>query len=101
MLARVCGYRTRHRARGEALMAEDTEQREEPKASTTDEEKDDRRERMKKIEEEGPPQDLKDWPDDDLKYETFGGPEGDHSYEEGPERQLGPSNLRHREDGQV
>jgi hypothetical protein len=81
-------------------MAEETEQKE-SQASADSDEKEDRRERMKQIEEEGPPQDLKDWPDDDLKYETFGGPEGDHSYEEGPEKQLGPSNLRHREDGQV
>ena len=82
-------------------MAEKTEQDEQPKASADEQEKDDRRERMRQIEEEGPPKDLKDWPDDDLKYETFGGPEGDHSYEEGPEQQLGPSGLRHREDGKV
>ena len=81
-------------------MAEETEQKE-SQASADSNEKEDRRERMKQIEEEGPPKDLKDWPDDDLKYETFGGPEGDHSYEEGPEKKLGPSNLQRREDGGV
>ena len=51
--------------------------------------------------EEDPPKDLKDWPDDENKYETFGGAEGDHGYEEGPEAKLGPSGLRHKEDGSV
>src|SRR5947207_11885287 len=51
--------------------------------------------------EEDPPKDLKDWPDDERKYETFGGREGDHGYEEGPEAKLGPSGLRHHEDGSV
>jgi hypothetical protein len=51
--------------------------------------------------EENPPERIEDWPDDDAKYETFGGPEGDHSYDEGPEAQLGPSSLRHDEDGGV
>src|SRR3954454_743981 len=55
---------------------------------------------MEKLEED-PPKDLKDWPDDENKYETFGGPEGDHGYEEGPEAKLGPSGLRHHEDGGV
>src|SRR3982751_1245939 len=48
-----------------------------------------------------PPKDPKDRPDDERKYETFGGPEGDHGYEEGPEAKLGPSGLRHHEDGGV
>ena len=51
--------------------------------------------------EENPPENLEDWPDGPAKYKTFGGPEGDHSYEEGPERKLGPSSLRRREDGSV
>lgn len=50
---------------------------------------------------EDPPTDLKDWPDGPAKYKTLGGPEGDHSYEEGPERALGPSSLRRHEDGSV
>ena len=51
--------------------------------------------------EQNPPEKLEDWPDDEAKYETFGGPEGQHTYEEGPERKLGPSSLRHHEDGSV
>jgi hypothetical protein len=55
---------------------------------------------MQKLEED-PPKNLEDWPDDENKYQTFGGPEGDHGYEEGPEAKLGPSGLRHHEDGSV
>jgi hypothetical protein len=51
--------------------------------------------------EDAPPKDLKDWPDDESKYLTFGGPEGEHGYEEGPERKLGPSSLERREDGSI
>ncbi len=51
--------------------------------------------------EEDPPDKLEEWPTDEAKYSTFGGPEGDHSYEEGPERKLGPSEVRHHEDGSV
>ena len=51
--------------------------------------------------EDDPPEKLEDWPDDDAKYETFGGPEGEHGYHEGPEQKLGPSSLRHHEGGEV
>ena len=57
-------------------------------------------EKMKELEED-PPENLEDWPTDEAKYTTFGGGEGDHGYEEGPESQLGPSGLRHHEDGSV
>jgi hypothetical protein len=57
---------------------------------------------MKELEQaEDPPTDLEDWPDDEAKYVTYGGGEGDHSYDEGPERKLGPSSLEHRADGAV
>src|SRR3954447_12688150 len=56
--------------------------------------------KLKELEED-PPKDLKDWPDDERKYETFGGREGDHGYEEGPEKNLGPSGLRRHEDGSI
>src|SRR4051794_12964186 len=59
------------------------------------------KEEIKQLEEEGPPDKLEDWPSDKAKYETFGGPEGEHPYHEGPEEQLGPSSLRHHEDGKV
>jgi hypothetical protein len=64
------------------------------------EEEKDRKEKIHELEED-PPEKLEDWPDDDSKYETFGGPEGEHSYDEGPERKLGPSDVRHHEGGKV
>jgi hypothetical protein len=79
----------------------DSDQSEESqKAQEKEEEREQAREKMDKIEED-PPSDLEDWPDDAAKYETFGGPEGEHSYEEGPETKLGPSSLRHHESGAV
>jgi hypothetical protein len=57
-------------------------------------------EKMRELEKD-PPEKLEDWPTDAAKYETFGGREGEHGYEEGPEAQLGPSGLRHHEDGSV
>ena len=51
--------------------------------------------------EEDPPKNLEDWPDDEAKYVTFGGGEGDHGYDEGPEKKLGPSSVRRYEDGSV
>jgi hypothetical protein len=84
----------------QAGATEDEQSEESRKAKEKEEEREQAKETMKKIEED-PPDDLEDWPDDAAKYETFGGPEGEHSYEEGPETQLGPSSLRHKEDGGV
>ena len=61
---------------------------------------DEARVKVEKLEDD-PPKDLKEWPDDEAKYVTFGGGEGDHGYEEGPEKNLGPSSLRRYEDGSV
>ena len=47
------------------------------------------------------PRTIEDWPDDEAKYKTFGGPEGDSSYEEGATSKLGESEVRHHEDGSV
>ena len=59
-------------------------------------------ETMREMEEmDEPPTDLKDWPDDEAKYVTYGGGEGDHGYDEGPEQKLGPSSLERGEDGSV
>jgi hypothetical protein len=72
------------------------------KAQKEQEEREAAKETMRKFEEEGAPDKIEDWPTDKAKYETFGGSEGDHSYAEGPEEeQLGPSSLRHHEDGRV
>ena len=63
---------------------------------------DEAREKMKKMEEEDdPPSDLSEWPSDEAKYVTYGGGEGDHGYDEGPESKLGPSSLERHEDGSV
>jgi hypothetical protein len=70
------------------------------KAQEKEEERESAREKMDEI-EENPPEKLEDWPDDAAKYETLGGAEGEHSYEEGPETKLGPSSLRHHEGGGV
>jgi hypothetical protein len=60
------------------------------------------RETMKDLEErDEPPKRLEDWPDDEAKYVTYGGGEGDHGYEDGPERKLGPSSLERHADGSV
>ena len=59
-------------------------------------------EKVREMEEQDePPTDLKDWPDDEAKYVTYGGGEGDHGYDEGPEKKLGPSSLERHEDGSV
>ncbi|MEA2431164.1 MAG: hypothetical protein QOI19_1637 [Thermoleophilaceae bacterium] len=78
----------------------DDRSEESQKAQEKEEERESAKEKMKEV-EENPPENLEDWPDDAAKYETFGGPEGDHSYEEGPETKLGPSSLRHHEGGGV
>lgn len=57
--------------------------------------------RMKELEED-PPQKLEDWPKErELRMQTFGGREGEHGYNEGVEEKLGPSDVRHQEDGSV
>jgi len=60
------------------------------------------REEMEKLEQaDEVPKDPADWPDGKAKYLTFGGREGEHGYDEGPEEKLGPSSLEHHEDGSV
>jgi hypothetical protein len=84
-------------------MAEQTGQSEaSKKAEEALERHEQAKEKIKEIEEQDePPKDLKDWPDDESKYLTYGGGEGDHGYDEGPERKLGPSSLERRADGSV
>ena len=80
----------------------DEEKDEAQLAKEKEEERENAREKIRELEEGDPPSDLADWPDDAAKYETFGGPEGEHGYHEGPEEEkLGPSSLRHTEDGGV
>jgi hypothetical protein len=70
------------------------------KARKASEQEDEAVETVKKLEED-PPEKLEDWPDDKAKYQTFGGAEGEESYEESVTSKLGPSSLRHRDDGSV
>jgi hypothetical protein len=70
------------------------------KARKAAEEEEKAKEKVKDLEED-PPEKLEDWPDDKAKYETFGGAEGDESYEDSVTRKLGPSSLRYRDDGEV
>ena len=65
-----------------------------------DEDDDAAKAKVRQLEQE-PPEKLEDWPEDEAKYETFGGPEGEHSYADGPEAKLGPSDVRHHGDGKV
>jgi len=84
-------------------MADDAAQKDDAaeKAQASEEEQDEAKKEMEKLEEGDPPENLEDWPDGKAKYETFGGPEGPHTYQEGPEEKLGPSGVRHHEDGSV
>jgi hypothetical protein len=87
---------------GDAEASSGDEDEESKKAQEKEEERDKAAEKIRELEEGDPPADLEDWPDDAAKYETFGGPEGEHGYHEGPEEEkLGPSSLRHLEDGGV
>jgi hypothetical protein len=79
---------------------------EEPSASEAAERAQERHEqaqaKIKELEDmDEPPSKLEDWPEDQAKYVTFGGPEGEHSYSEGPEEKLGKANLERRADGSV
>ena len=84
-----------------------TEEKTDGKASAHDkaqeaEERHERaRQKMEEIEKD-PPEKLEDWPDDEAKYETFGGSEdGEAVYDEKHEKALGEHSVRHREGGKV
>jgi hypothetical protein len=82
-------------------MAEKEQEQVEQKRKEDEQEREEVKQTMEKLEED-PPKDLKDWPSDKAKYETFGGGDGTGgSYEDGVEAKLGPSGLRHHEDGSV
>jgi hypothetical protein len=91
-------------------MADDDDRREETegdddaasKAKAEEEEVEEAKRVMEEIEEGDPPDKLEDWPGGKAKYQTYGGPDsGDEGYDEGATGKLGPSNLRHHEDGKV
>jgi hypothetical protein len=71
------------------------------KAQEAEEKHERAREKMEEL-EQNPPEKLEDWPDDEAKYETFGGSEdGESTYDEKHEQALGEHSVRHREDGSV
>ncbi|MDP9259529.1 MAG: hypothetical protein M3Q31_23675, partial [Actinomycetota bacterium] len=76
------------------VSAQDAAQREEQEVEEA-------KERMSDLEEDDPPKDLADWPGGKAKYLTYGGPDGGESYDDGATSKLGPSSLRHHEDGSV
>jgi len=71
---------------------------EEPKAHEESDEDVDAQ--MKEL-EENPPDKLEDFPGGKAKYRTMGGSEADAGYDEGATAKLGPSEVRHFEDGSV
>jgi hypothetical protein len=71
------------------------------KAKGAEERHEQARQKMEEI-EENPPEKLEDWPDDEAKYQTFGGSEeGESVYDEKHEKALGEHSVRHYEDGSV
>jgi hypothetical protein len=80
----------------------DRDESAEDKAEREAQEVEEAKEQMEALEEGDPPEKLEDWPGGKAKYQTYGGPDaGDEGYEDGPTAKLGPSNLRHHEDGSV
>src|SRR3954468_17379067 len=72
------------------------------KAKQEEEEVEEAKKIMEELEEGDPPENLEDWPGGKAKYQTYGGPDsGEGGYEDGATAKLGPSNLRHHEDGSV
>ena len=71
------------------------------KAQQEEEEVEEAKKVMSELEEGDPPENLEDWPGGKAKYQTYGGPDADSGYEDGATSKLGPSNLRHHEDGSV
>ena len=70
-------------------------------AQREEEEVEEAKQVMSELEEGDPPEKLEDWPGGKAKYQTYGGPEGEEGYDEAATQKLGPSSLRHHEDGSV
>ena len=72
------------------------------KAQAEQEEVEEAKKVMEEIEQGDPPEKLEDWPGGKAKYQTYGGPDsGEGGYEDDATAKLGPSGLRHHEDGSV
>src|SRR3954454_223320 len=68
------------------------------KAQEAEEKHERAKEKMEEL-EKNPPEKLEDWPDDEAKYETFGG--GESNYEAQHKETLGERDARHHEDAKV
>lgn len=71
------------------------------KAEADKREVEEAKQQMAELEEGDPPADLDDWPDGKAKYQTYGGPDTESGYDDGPTAKLGPSDLEHKADGSV
>jgi hypothetical protein len=82
-----------------SVMREETDTREQ--AQQAEEKHERAKQKMEEL-EQNPPERLEDWPDDEAKYETFGGSEdGESTYDERHEKALGEHSVRHHDDGSV
>ena len=82
-------------------MAEDEGKSEAQELAEKHEREDEEAEKeMEKIADD-PPQRLEDWPGGKAKYKTYGGPDGEADYHDGPTKNLGPTDLQYQEDGSV
>ena len=70
------------------------------KAQEAEEKHERAKEKMEELDKD-PPDKLEDWPDDEAKYETFGGSEDQSGYDEHHEEALGEHSVRHYDDGKV
>ena len=80
---------------------EQAEDEQAEKARGEQQEVEEAKEEIERLEQGDPPEKLEDWPGGKAKYQTYGGPEGESGYDEGVTAKLGPSSLRHHEDGSV
>jgi len=71
------------------------------RAKQEEQEVEEAKQAIKEIEEGDPPERLEDWPGGKAKYQTYGGPDTESGYDDEVTSKLGPSDLRHHEDGRI
>jgi hypothetical protein len=71
------------------------------KAEDDKQEVEEAKQQMEELEEGDPPEKLEDWPGGKAMYQTYGGPDSESGYDEGPTSKLGPSDVEYQEDGSV
>jgi hypothetical protein len=86
---------------GEEQQGQEAESEEAQKSKEAEEKYERAHQKIEEL-EENPPEKLEDWPQDEAKYQTFGGSEeGEVIYDEKHEEALGEHSVRHFEDGSV